>query len=134
MAVVTRGRNLAVPAAHTAWEGDDVTQAEPTWAELGDRRRTYAREVYRRDRDTPGYACPKCGQAIDWALKWPDPMSRSVDHIIERQDGGALLDLDNGATLHLGCNSRKGAQRRHEREREQRRVNTMTIAIDPTTL
>lgn len=106
-----------------------------TWAELGDRRRTFARLVYARDRATPGYVCPVCKQPIDWSLAWPDKGSRTVDHVQEIQDGGALLDLDNGTTVHLSCNSHKGARRRHQREREERRrVAASVIAIDPRTI
>jgi 5-methylcytosine-specific restriction endonuclease McrA len=63
-------------------------------------------------------------------------MSRTVDHAEELQDGGSLTDLDNLWTAHLGCNSSKGAARRHERERavkaEARALPL--IAIDPATL
>lgn len=112
------------------------------WRNLGGRRRTLARQVYARDRATPGYTCPVCKGDIDWALPYRDPhtghvnpTSKSVDHASEIQDGGPMLDLDNCWTAHLGCNSSKGAARRHERTREQRQARiTMTIAIDPHTV
>lgn len=106
------------------------------WTRLGGKRRTLARLVYRRDRATPGYVCPACRQPIDWTVAWPDPMARTVDHLHETQDGGSLTDLDNLASVHLRCNSSKGAKRRHEREREQRtdRVRTMVISVDVTTI
>ena len=104
------------------------------WRALGGRRRTLARLVYARDRSTPGYTC-HCGLPIDWTLTWPDPMSRTVDHVHETQDGGPLTDLDNLSTAHARCNSSKGIQRRHERERGQRTSRTTaTIVIDPSTL
>lgn len=96
------------------------------WRNLGGRRRALARQVYARDRATPGYVCPVCGHDIDWTLPYKDERgqvntkSKSIDHAQELQDGGAMLDLDNCWTTHLGCNSRKGAARRHERERAQR--------------
>src|SRR5690606_11987369 len=114
------------------------------WRNLGGRRRTLARQVYARDKATPGYLCPgsktrPCGKPIDWALPYRDPdtghvnpWSKSVDHLDETQDGGALTDLDNLATKHLRCNSSKGAERRHERERAQRPTQvTAYIAVDP---
>lgn len=106
------------------------------WRNLGGRRRTLARQVYARDRATPGYVCPACGRPIDWSLEWPDTMSRTVDHAEELQDGGSLTDLDNLWTAHLGCNSRKGAARRHERERVVRREAeaVVSISIDASTL
>jgi 5-methylcytosine-specific restriction endonuclease McrA len=107
-----------------------VSQA---WRDLGGRRRTIARQVYARDKATPGYVC-HCGRPIDWMLAWPEPMSRSVDHAHETQDGGPLTDMDNLVTAHLGCNASKGAARRHERAREARPSITSTIIIDPATL
>jgi 5-methylcytosine-specific restriction endonuclease McrA len=95
--------------------------------------------VYARDRAIPGYVCPRCQHPIDWTLPYRDDLgqvltaSKSVDHLHESQDGGALTDLDNLASVHLSCNSSKGAERRHERAREARAV-TSVIAIDPATL
>lgn len=110
------------------------------WRALGGRRRTLARQVYARDRATPGYMCPRCAHPIDWRLPYRDPdtglvntRSKSVDHVHETQDGGALTDLDNLTTVCLACNSSKGAARRHERERTHR-APTAYIAIDPQDL
>ena len=109
------------------------------WRALGGRRRTLARQVYSRDRSVPGYVCPRCQQPIDWTLPYRDAdgqvltQSKSVDHLHETQDGGALTDLDNLASVHLGCNSSKGAERRHEREREAR-PSASVIMVDPATL
>lgn len=106
------------------------------WRDLGGRRRTIARQVYARDRATPGYTCPVCQRPIDWTLTWPDPMSRSVDHSHETQDGGALTDLDNLWSTHLACNSSKGAARRHAKARQARAQARAvpTINVDPRTL
>jgi hypothetical protein len=101
------------------------------WRALGGRRRTLARQVYGRDRSTPNYCCPKCNGPIDWVLEWPDPMSRSVGHQDELQDGGALTDLDNLWTEHLSCNASAGAARRWERSRS---MSTNVIMIDPRTI
>nr|MDT0658043.1 HNH endonuclease [Micromonospora sp. DSM 115978] len=106
------------------------------WSQLGGRRRTLARLVYQRDRATPGYVCPVCKQAIDWTLPYKDsdgqvnPWSKSVDHADETQDGGALTDLANLWTAHLGCNSSKGASRRHERAKETRAAQGAVICVD----
>ncbi|WP_330438806.1 HNH endonuclease [Micromonospora sp. NBC_00821] len=112
------------------------------WRALGGRRRYLARQVYARDRATPGYVCPVCTHEIDWHLPYRDPTtdavnvkSKSVDHATELQDGGAMLDLDNCWSAHLGCNASKGAARRHERVRAHRAPRTMAvIAIDPHTV
>lgn len=109
------------------------------WRKLGGKRRTLARLVYQRDRATPGYVCRgapnrACGLPIDWSVEWPDPMSKTIDHDVELQDGGAMLDVDNCWTAHLGCNSSKGASRRHERGREQRAAQSAVIIVDPLTI
>lgn len=110
----------------------------PEWNALGGIRRTLARMVYARDSSTPGYVCPggpgrPCGLPIDWALEWPDRMSRSVDHVVELQDGGDLTDLRNLSSVHLTCNATKGITRRHERAREAKAA-ARSIMIDPSTL
>jgi 5-methylcytosine-specific restriction endonuclease McrA len=118
------------------------------WAALGRRRRTLAIQVYQRDSTTHGYTCPgtptkPCGLPIDWDLPYRDPytgqvntMSKTVDHAIELQDGGPILDLDNCWSAHLACNSSKGSARRHQREREARQQHTTTaiIVVDLHTL
>lgn len=52
--------------------------------------------------------CAICGDLVDKALKWPDPMSPSVDHIDPIALGGANLDRANHALTHLHCNIAKG--------------------------
>lgn len=53
-----------------------------------------------------GAACGICAALIDLGLKFPHPMSRSVDHIIPRAHGG-IDDMSNFQLAHLGCNSAK---------------------------
>lgn len=53
-----------------------------------------------------GTECNICSLPIDMTLKYPDPMSRSVDHIIPRSLGGTEA-LENLALAHFSCNSRK---------------------------
>jgi 5-methylcytosine-specific restriction endonuclease McrA len=54
-------------------------------------------------------ACHICGKAIDYELKWPDPMCFVVDHIIPIAKGGAD-SLTNAAAAHATCNSKKRAR------------------------
>lgn len=42
------------------------------------------------------------------ALKFPDPMSPSVDHIIPIARGGHPTNIDNLQLTHLSCNQTKG--------------------------
>lgn len=50
--------------------------------------------------------CGICGQPIDKSLKYPDPMSPTVDHIIPCNRGGSD-DLDNLQLAHRKCNRLK---------------------------
>lgn len=53
-----------------------------------------------------GTNCNICSLPIDMALKYPDRMSRSVDHIIPRSLGGTEK-LENLSLAHFSCNSKK---------------------------
>lgn len=69
------------------------------------------REVYEKD----GGRCQLCKKKIDWSIRWPDPMSMSVDHIIPISKGGTD-DITNVQATHFHCNSKRqnkaGAQMR----------------------
>lgn len=58
--------------------------------------------VFERD----GWVCQLCGGVVDPNVRWPDPLSASVDHIVPLSRGGAH-GLDNVQLAHMGCNSRK---------------------------
>lgn len=62
-------------------------------------------EIIQRD----GSGCALCGEAIDLSLVYPDPFSRSVDHILPLSRGGAH-ELQNCQLAHLRCNQSKGAR------------------------
>lgn len=50
--------------------------------------------------------CGICGQPVDKSLKYPHPMSPTVDHIIPCDKGGSD-DLDNLQLAHRKCNRMK---------------------------
>lgn len=54
-----------------------------------------------------GADCHLCGIPIDYSLTYPDPMSKSLDHVIPLSKGGAHT-LSNVKMAHLRCNSKKG--------------------------
>lgn len=56
------------------------------------------------ERDGPD--CRLCGKVVDLSLKYPDPMSRAVDHIIPRSLGGPD-EVSNYQISHSACNNRK---------------------------
>ncbi|MBR7039925.1 MAG: HNH endonuclease [Oscillospiraceae bacterium] len=51
--------------------------------------------------------CGICGQRVDFAVKWPDPMSPCIDHIIPVAKGGHPSDIDNLQLAHMCCNRQK---------------------------
>lgn len=62
------------------------------------------REIFERD----GWLCGLCGDAVDSAVKHPDPLSPSLDHVVPLSRGG-LHVRGNVQLAHLGCNLVKGA-------------------------
>ena len=52
--------------------------------------------------------CAICGQPVDKTLKYPHPMSATVDHIIPVSKGGHPSDIDNLQLAHFRCNRLKG--------------------------
>jgi 5-methylcytosine-specific restriction endonuclease McrA len=78
---------------------------------MGSVRVTAARSTTTRDRDRKAIArtkppCGICEQPIDYTLKFPDPMSFEVDHIVALHNGGADT-LDNKQASHRKCNRDK---------------------------
>ncbi|MDD6369161.1 HNH endonuclease signature motif containing protein [Galactobacillus timonensis] len=51
--------------------------------------------------------CAICGRPVDFSLKFPDPMSPTIDHIIPIAKGGHPSDLGNMQLAHLSCNRAK---------------------------
>lgn len=51
--------------------------------------------------------CGICGRPVDKTLRFPHPMSATVDHIIPVDKGGALSDMDNLQLAHFACNRQK---------------------------
>src|ERR1019366_8308524 len=62
--------------------------------------RVTARQVYERD----GWMCGICHKPIDKALRYPDPMSASLDHVVPVSYGGEHTE-SNSQAAHLQCNS-----------------------------
>lgn len=63
---------------------------------------TYA-EVFERD----GWICGLCHEPVDPDLAHPDPMSKSLDHIVPLTRGGGHV-RSNVQLAHLVCNVSKG--------------------------
>lgn len=55
-----------------------------------------------------GLVCGICAEPVDMDVKWPDPFSPSLDHIVPLSRGGSHV-LENCQLAHLRCNISKGA-------------------------
>ena len=51
--------------------------------------------------------CGICGKPVDKSIKYPDPMSPTVDHIIPIAAHGDPVSLDNLQLAHRYCNRMK---------------------------
>lgn len=51
--------------------------------------------------------CGICGKYVDKSLKFPDPMSAAIDHIIPINRGGDPSNINNLQLTHLYCNRQK---------------------------
>lgn len=52
-------------------------------------------------------ACGICGRLVDFSLKYPDPLSPCIDHIIPIDRGGHPSDIGNLQLAHWTCNRQK---------------------------
>lgn len=51
--------------------------------------------------------CGICGKPVNKSLKYPDPMSPVIDHIIPINKGGHPSALENLQLAHWSCNRQK---------------------------
>ena len=51
--------------------------------------------------------CGICGRPVDKSLKYPHPMSATIDHIIPVAKNGHPSSLENLQISHMGCNRQK---------------------------
>ncbi len=51
--------------------------------------------------------CGICGKPVDMTLRYPNPMSKTVDHIVPINRGGHPSDIENLQLAHLACNLEK---------------------------
>lgn len=51
--------------------------------------------------------CGICGKPVDFAKKYPHPLSPCIDHIIPVSKGGHPSDMENLQLAHWTCNRQK---------------------------
>lgn len=67
--------------------------------------------------------CGICGKPVDKSLRYPDPMSPTVDHIIPVSRNGDPTSLDNLQLAHRYCNRMKSDKLPEEKPKENRDPN-----------
>lgn len=65
------------------------------------------------------WVCQLCSEKVDPELAYPNPRSKSLDHIIPLAKGGSHTPA-NAQLAHLACNMTKGAKSGAELQRNER--------------
>lgn len=79
--------------------------------------------------------CGICGNPVDKSLKWPNPLSPTVDHIIPVIKGGHPTDLHNLQLAHWCCNRQKSDKLQQQirearpEEPEENEVNNRDLPL-----
>jgi hypothetical protein len=76
--------------------------------------------------------CWRCGAAIDYAARWPHPLSMVVGHLTSRVEARALgwseariNSIGNTLPEHASCSNRSGAALGRQRQAAQKAVQTV---------
>ena len=100
----------------------ELTPRKTTWVQKGDPMVQIKKRALRPDRQGPHRRqfeknkqiilktqriCGICGKPVDMHLKYPDPMSPVIDHIIPIDKGGHPSAMENLQLAHWSCNRQK---------------------------
>lgn len=72
--------------------------------------------------------CAICGKPVDKTLKFPHPLSASVDHIIPWDKGGDC-SIENLQLAHFCCNRRKSDKIYPETKRQSKKIGNQTLPL-----
>lgn len=81
--------------------------------------------------------CGICGLPVDKSLKFPDPMSPTIDHIIPIKLGGHPSDISNLQLAHFICNRLKSdklapVKKKNENGAGPQNGNDLPLSMDWT--
>jgi len=66
--------------------------------------------------------CGICGKPVDKTLRFPDPWSATIDHIIPVDKGGDPSNIGNLQLAHFYCNRQKSDKIFEPKEKEQQKI------------
>ena len=88
-------------------------------------RNPHIRAQYEKNKKTilaTQSVCGICGKPVDKSLKYPDPMSPTVDHIIPVAKHGDPVSIDNLQLAHRYCNRMKSDSMPGEQDNKKKDV------------
>jgi predicted nucleic acid-binding Zn ribbon protein len=110
-----RAENARRIAAENQWPPRKWSSHAARFAFYGARRHARIRAFGWEDIDPlvvfarDGWTCQLCHEPVDRSIRWPHPMSVSIDHVTPLAAGGVHASY-NVQCAHLGCNSRKNSR------------------------
>ena len=78
--------------------------------------------------------CGICGQPVDFSVKYPDPLSRCIDHIIPIAKGGHPSAIENLQLAHWTCNRQKSDKLLGERAQKKNRQENIGNRVLPQSI
>lgn len=78
--------------------------------------------------------CGICGKPVDFRLKWPDPLSPTVDHIIPISKGGHPSAIENLQLAHWTCNRQKSDKLLNEKYKKNTTPDIISNRILPQSM
>ena len=73
--------------------------------------------------------CGICGRPVDKTIKYPDPMSACIDHIIPIAQGGHPSDMDNLQLAHRCCNASKADKLAEPKQKIPQSVSNRNLPL-----
>ena len=72
--------------------------------------------------------CGICGRPVNFDLKFPDPWSATLDHVVPVSKGGDPAALENLQLAHLQCNRQK-ASKLYEPQIKEKSVSNRELPL-----
>lgn len=77
--------------------------------------------------------CGICGKPVDFTLRFPHPLSPTIDHIIPVAKGGHPSDIDNLQLAHWTCNRQK-SDKLFQGKKQKQNTDTLSNRVLPQSM